>query len=200
MAARMPGWWLISRNDVRSSIAQAPEEGGEFHHAGGIERSEGLVRDDQGGPAGEGLGDGHALPFAAGEFVGIGGQDAAGSGDAGERQQFGRVAFDAVGAQDFGDLPADAQDRIEGQQRILEDHGDLRAAHRFQRAFVEREQIAPAQQHLSADAYWAGGSSLRRARARVVLPRTGIAREAGDGSHRNVEGNSAQNAASREQL
>ena len=96
-------------------IAQAAEEGGESHHAGGIEGSEGLVGDDQGGPAGEGLGDGHALALTAGEFVGIGGENAGRRGDAGQRQQFGGVAPGVVRAEDFGDLLADPQDGIEGQ-------------------------------------------------------------------------------------
>ena len=101
MAARMPGWWLINRNDVRSSIAQTAEKRGEFHHARGIQRSEGLVGDDQRRPAGQRLGDGHALAFAAGEFVRIGGEDSTGRGNAGERQQVRRVALGAVRAQDL---------------------------------------------------------------------------------------------------
>src|ERR1035438_13093 len=106
-------------------VAQAAEEGGEFHHAGGIEGSEGLVGDDQGGPAGEGLGDGHALALTAGEVVWIGGQNGGrggggggrggGGGDARQRQQFGGVAPGVVRAEDFGDLLADPQDGIEGQ-------------------------------------------------------------------------------------
>src|ERR1035437_9530508 len=65
------------------SIAQAAEEGGEFQHAGGIQGSKRFVGDDEGGPAGEGLGGCHALAVAAGGVVGVGGGDAGRRGGAG---------------------------------------------------------------------------------------------------------------------
>ena len=146
----VPGLWLITQKRRAQSIPQAPEQAGQFHHAGSVQRRERFVRDNQGRPAGERLGDGRALPFPARKFVWIGGQHTLRQSDSRQFQQFGRVALRMVGPQDLTDLASDAQHRVERQQRILEDYRDLRAAHGFQRPLVERQQIASAQQHLPA--------------------------------------------------
>src|ERR1035438_8710452 len=181
-------------------MAQAAEEGGEFQDAGGIQGSEGFIGDDEGRPAGQGLGDGHALAFAAGELVGIGGEDGGGRGDAGEREEVGRAALGVVRAQDFGDLLADGEDRVEGEQRILEDDGDLRAAGRLQRAFGQGEQVASAQEDLSADAVLGGRQEVEKGQSEGGLAGAGIAGETDDGGGGNVEGNAAQNGAVGEQV
>ena len=100
-----------------------------------------------------------ALPATA-ALAGV--EDARRGGDAGQRQQAGRVALGMMGAQDFGDLLADAEDGVECQQRVLEDHGDLGAADRFQCAFVELQQVASIEEYLSADAVLGGRKQFEK--------------------------------------
>ena len=61
----------------------------------------------------------------------------------------GTEAF--MDADGFGDLEADGLDRIERGHRLLEDHGDLVAAHRPHGGFAELEQIAPFEQDFATD-------------------------------------------------
>ncbi len=119
-------------------IAQPAEEGCKLHDARGVQRGERLVGDDEGGPAGERLGDGDALAFPARELVGVGAEDAGGVRQPGECEEFRRIARRAVRAQHLGHLDADSQHRVERQHRILENHGDLRAAYRLQFALARR--------------------------------------------------------------
>jgi hypothetical protein len=72
---------------------------------------------------------------------------AGGVGDADLRQQFdgplahGTTAEVGVVAQRLADLRADPVQRIEARHRVLEDHGDARAAHAAHLRFIERQQI-----------------------------------------------------------
>ena len=74
----------------------------------------------------------------------------------------------------------------------LEDHRDLRAAHRFQRAFVERKQIAPPQQHLSPDLVFGRWQQFEKSQCERSLSRAGIPRKADNASPRNIERNAVQ--------
>jgi hypothetical protein len=49
------------------------------------------------------------------------------------------------------DLQAHWQDRIERRHRLLEDHGDLGAAHLAQLAFRHRQEVAPPPFDVAAD-------------------------------------------------
>ncbi len=58
----------------------------------------------------------------------------------------------AVVDQRLGDLEADGEHRIEARHRLLEDHGDLVAAHVLHARLGQRQQIAPRQHDAAFDA------------------------------------------------
>ena len=176
-------------------IAQPSKEGGQFHNARRIERGERFVGDDEGGAARQRLRDGDTLALAAGEFVGIGSEDARGMRQSGEREEFRRVACPAVRAQDFGDLDADAQHRVQGLLRVLEDHGDLAAADGLQLGFGGGEEVAAAHQDLSAHAILGGREQFEDGEGEGGLAAARIARQPYDGCRRDREGDAAQKMA-----
>ena len=122
-----------------------------------VERGRRLVGDQQLGPAGEGDGDRDALPHAARELVRERVERPRRIGDAHlleqlERARIGRLAPEAlVEAHVLGQLPADAQHRVQRRQGILEDHRDLAAAHAAQRAPAQRQKIAAAEPRVPSD-------------------------------------------------
>ena len=118
---------------------------------GDVERRGRLVGDQQLGPAGQRDGDHHALAHAAGELVGILVEAALGLGDADQLQHLhgpvvGLAAADAlVQPQRLAELPADGQHGIEARHRLLEDHGDVVAAHAAASRVGELQQVDAAE-------------------------------------------------------
>ena len=112
-----------------------------------VERRRRLIGDEQVGIVGERHGDHHPLALAAGQLMRI----------AFERRSRSRMptlvrssmmrARCAVAAQrrmqleDFADLPLDRVQRVERGHRLLEDHGDVIAAHLAQVPLVGIEQF-----------------------------------------------------------
>ena len=102
---------------------------------GDVERGGRLVGDDQLRIAGKPDGDHHALAHAAGELMRILLEPALAVGDADQPQQLERararlrLAHLEMDDQRLHDLQPDRQDRIERGHRLLEDHGDVAAAH-----------------------------------------------------------------------
>ncbi|RMS50537.1 hypothetical protein ALP65_04624 [Pseudomonas aeruginosa] len=114
---------------------------------GDVERGGRFVGDQQLRLAGQGHGDHHPLPLAAGEFVWIGFQALGRLGDADQLEQFenSRAGLGATQAlvqgEDLGELLLDGMQRIERGHGFLEDHGDAVAADPAQAPFRELEQI-----------------------------------------------------------
>ncbi len=101
---------------------------------GDIERRGGFVGDQQPRAAGQCHGDHHPLPHAAGELERVAVElprrfrDAHALEHAPRLLAAGRLPEPLVQHHRLGNLFADAQHRIEAGHRLLEDHGDLRAA------------------------------------------------------------------------
>ncbi len=57
------------------------------------------------------------------------------------------AAHAAVHPEHLGDLEADRVDRVQGRERVLEDHGDLLAALVLHLALGQREQVGALQEH-----------------------------------------------------
>ena len=116
-----------------------------------VQRGGRFVGDEQGGPAGDGLGDGDALAQAAAELVRIFAGALARFGDADfvhglDGPLPGRAAAELlVQPQSLGDLFADGVDRVERGQRVLEDHRRVLAADGAHFALREARQLAAAQ-------------------------------------------------------
>jgi hypothetical protein len=114
---------------------------------GHVERGGRLVGDEQVGLAGDRHGDHRPLAHAARELVGVHAGPLGGLGDADEVEHLdgGREGLAPAGAEvDAGhlaDLPAHRVDRVQGGERVLEDHGDLLAAHRPPVGLVEGQQV-----------------------------------------------------------
>ena len=114
---------------------------------GDIEGGGRFVGDEQGRPAGQGHGDHHPLPLAAGELVRIDLHAGLGIVDAGTLEQPDGLPFRLlfghllVQQQRFEHLVADGVDRVERGHRLLKDHGDAVAADGPDLVAVEGEQI-----------------------------------------------------------
>ena len=104
---------------------------------------------------GERHGDHHALALAAGELVRIGAEPLLRLADADLVEQLQRararlpLAHALVQAEDLADLLLDRVQRIERGHRLLEDHGDLVAAHLPQLLLVERQQVLALEEDLA---------------------------------------------------
>jgi len=102
---------------------------------GDVERRRRFVGDQELWSAGERHGDHHALAHAAGKLMRIVVETALGIRDTDLVQQTQDLGLRlgcgdvAMAGDRFGDLLADREDRIERGHRLLEDHGDLVAAH-----------------------------------------------------------------------
>ena len=75
-----------------------------------------------------------------------------------------------VGEEGFGDLVADAQDRVEGGHGLLEDHGDAAAAEAAHGRLGEGEEGLAVEGDGAGHGGAAGGSRRRRAREVADLP------------------------------
>ena len=119
---------------------------------GDVEGGGRFIGDQQGRPAGQGHGDHHPLPLAAGELMGIDPQAGLGIVDAGALQQPHRLLFrlfsvhPPVQQQWFEELAADGVDRVERGHRFLEDHRDAIAAHGPDLVAVKGQQVATFEQ------------------------------------------------------
>ena len=115
---------------------------------GDIERGGGLVGDEQLRAVDDGHGDHHALAHAAGELVGIVAGAAVGFGDGDIRHglngKAGGLALGMRAVSQYGlrDLVADPHDGIESGHRLLEDHGDARAAQLAHRVVGQRRETS----------------------------------------------------------
>ena len=102
---------------------------------GDVERGGRLVGDQQVGLVGERHGDHDALALAAGQLVRIAAEPGLRIGNADLGQQFEdararrRAGDAAVQQQNLADLLLDGVQRIERRHRLLEDDGDVVAAH-----------------------------------------------------------------------
>lgn len=106
----------------------------------------GFVHDDEVGLAGQGQGDGGALAHAAGHFVWVGAGAFAGDADHGEQVAGALVGGGfaegaVVGAQDVGELVADAHERVEGVHGALQDDRQGGPAVAAQPAFAQGDEV-----------------------------------------------------------
>ncbi|MNZ75470.1 hypothetical protein D3C78_939480 [compost metagenome] len=128
---------------------------------GNVERRRGLVGDQQFRPRGERHGNHHPLTHAARKLMRIFVKTTGGVGNADLLQKPHRLRprlllrKPLVADEDFGNLTADGEDRIERGHRLLKDHRDIVAAHATHLFFGKRQQIAPVEQDFPF--YPAGG-------------------------------------------
>ena len=114
--------------------AKLGQQGDDFRLDGGIERGGGFVGNHHSRRASQRLGNQDALCFSAAQLVRISVENAARVRQLDLSEQCrGFVAQTAptptvMGAQDFGDLRADAQNRIQRQSGLLKNNGDGGAA------------------------------------------------------------------------
>ena len=115
---------------------------------GDVERGRRLVGDQQVGLVGERHGDHHALALAAGELVRIAAEPRLpGSGMPTCAEQFddprarGLAGHALMQHQNFADLLFDRVQRVERGHRLLEDDGDVVAAHLANLRFRQAQQI-----------------------------------------------------------
>ncbi len=116
-----------------------------------------LVGDEQVGPVGERHGDHHALALAAGKLMRIGAEPLGGIADPALAEQIQRagtslgLSAHAMHGKDLADLPLDRVQRVERGHRLLEDHGDGRAAQRAQPRLARGQHVLAVEQDLAAD-------------------------------------------------
>ena len=120
---------------------------------GDVEGRGRLIGDEKGGPAGESHGDHGALAQPAGELVGkvAGPLGCRGNLDELEHLDGARPRFlatgPAVGEHGGRNLVADGEHGIERGHRLLEHHGDARAAHPAHGLGVHGEEILALEEH-----------------------------------------------------
>ena len=123
---------------------------------GHVQRGGRLIRNQNLRFAGQRDGDHHALTHAAGKLVRVLVESLGRVRNADHAQQVdGALTALLLGharlvqQQHFGDLLADGHRRVEGGQRILEDHGDFRAANLHQLFFRQVGDVAPVEDDLA---------------------------------------------------
>ena len=167
---------VVGDEDERHALAalQADEQVEDLFLDGDVQRGGGFVGDEEARIAGDGHGDHDALIHAAGELMREGAEAGGGSGDADLVEEFDDAGADAVagnggvGAQGFGDLPADGVAGVQRGHRLLEDHGDVAADEFSPRAGGEFQQVG------AVEAEGVGGDF------------SGEGDEAHDGEHRHA--------------
>ena len=150
---------IVGDEEHRQVIGRAhlPEEVENLRLNRDVERRRRLVCDHQRGPAGQGEGDQHALPHAAGELVRVVVHSRGGVRNPDRLEQLDRPAVGvaprhtAVDEQCFANLIADREDRVERRHRLLEDERDLGAPDVAHLALGQRQQLAPLEGHRAAD-------------------------------------------------
>ncbi len=114
-----------------------------------VERGGRLVCQQHAGSAGQRQGNHRPLAHAAGHLVRIGLQPPGGRRDLHHFQQLERAPIGSGVGHAFvphdrlSDLHADGEHGVEGDHRLLEDHGDLGAAHLAQGRLVHRSDLMP---------------------------------------------------------
>ncbi len=130
---------------------------------GDVERRRRLVGDQQFRLVGERHGDHHALALAAGKLVRIGVEPLLRLADADLVEQFQRasprraLAHALMQAQHLADLLLDRVQRIERGHRLLEDHGDLVAAHARAAPFRSSDSRSSPPNRILPDGWLADG-------------------------------------------
>ncbi len=152
-------------------LLQAFQQGDDLRLHGDVERGRRLVGDEQIGLVGERHGDHDALALAAGKLMRIGAEPGLGIGDADLVEEFddacahGVAAAHAMKLQNLGDLLLDRLQRIERGHRLLEDHGDARAANGAQLGLADFQHVPPVEQRLRPSR-WRRAAAGGRWRAR----------------------------------
>ncbi len=137
--------------------AERGEQIEDFRLHGDVERRRRLVGDQQLGAAGERHGDHHPLPLAARQRERIGAGEPIGIAQPHPLQQSNRLRAGprarpaAMQPQRFGDLIADAMQRVERRHRLLEHHGDAVAAQRLHLGFAGAGDVAALEANRAAD-------------------------------------------------
>jgi hypothetical protein len=122
---------------------------------GDVERRRRFVGNQQFGTVGQRHGNHHPLPLTARKLVRVGGKPFPGLADADLVEQVENLVPGFIGpdllvqVQDFRNLLLDRLQRIERGHRLLEDHGDVVAAHLPDLRFGRREQILALEQDLT---------------------------------------------------
>lgn len=173
------------------------DQGEDLRLGGDIQGGGRLIGDQQGRLERQGHGDHHALALAAGqaEWVHVAQDGRVGQAD--ERQQLEHAALalrtgvGVVHAHDFADLLAHGHQRIEGRQRLLEDHGHVLAAHRQQGGLVLPQQVLAAEQDLAALRLEVVGQQAHDGVGAHRLARAGLADDAQDLPDADVVGHIA---------
>ena len=174
-SATTPRSWLISTSAMPLSRRISLQQLQDLRLDGGVERRGRLVGDQE-------VAAGRPAPWRsspAGSCRPTARADNRAAGALHRRCRPGRAAVAASASgrcpaepamelQRLAELPADAMDRIEAARRVLEDHGDARAAHGFERADRRADQIAAFEQDFAADA----GARRRAARGRQARSRS----------------------------
>ncbi len=149
-------------------------------------------------------GDEDALALAAGELVGVVAEAGFGGGQAdlvhgGEdaAADFGAGGAGMVGEEGFGDLVADAHDRVEGGHGFLEDHADGAAAEPAHGGFGEREDGLAFEQDAAGDA-GSGGEQAQEGERGGGFAGAGLADEAEGFAGREREGDAVDDFAGAE--
>ena len=134
-SATMPRSWVIMITVVPNSLLEILDELQDLGLDGHVEGRRRLVGDEQVRAVDERHGDHHALAHAARQLVRIGVDAALGGRDADALEHvddfaLGLLGVDlAVRAHRLDDLVADAIERMQAGHGVLEDHGQLVAAH-----------------------------------------------------------------------
>ena len=116
-------------------LLKLPHEAEDLRLNGHVERSGRFVGNENRGVARESHGDHDALPHPTGKLMGVLVEPLVGFGNT-YALQHGMGAFTSFCARQplvqddgFHNLVADGEDRVEAGERLLEDHGDVVAAH-----------------------------------------------------------------------
>ena len=129
---------------------------------GHVQRSGGLIGNQQLGRAGQRDGDHHPLAHAAGELVRVGTQPRLGIGHLDQAQQLQRALAQPglgpalVDLERLDDLEADGVARVQAGHRVLEDHRDVAAGDAAALAGAEFQQV------LTVEAQQVGGDAAGR--------------------------------------
>ena len=149
-----------------------------------VQRGGRLIGDQQRRLVGEAHRQHHALPHAAGVLVRVAAHRALRRGDAHPAEQRDRARpcglrrEAAMRGHRLDQLPGDAQHRVQRGHRVLEDHGDVAAAHLADRVLVQVRQVAAAEGDRAADD---AGRLVEQAHDRLgadALARAGFADDA----------------------